>query len=177
MKKISILFCLATSLGSAHAAILDFDFLNGQMDGLQEVPLVATSATGLRTSITYDDSSNLFSVSATFSGLSSAANDAHVHGPAAVGVDGGVFFGLGFTAATSGTISGSQTLTETQEADLFNQLFYVNLHSGNHPGGEIRGQLVPVPEPREYVLLAGIGALAFAVWRRLQRRNRNPIPA
>jgi uncharacterized protein (UPF0276 family) len=50
-------------------------------------------------------------------------------------------------------------------ADLQNSLYYVNIHSGNFPGGEIRGQLLLVPEPSP-VALVGLGLALLAVGRR-----------
>ena len=44
---------------------------------------------------------------------------------------------------------------------------YLNIHTTDSPGGEIRGFLHVVPEPQTYaVLLAGLGLLGFAAARR-----------
>lgn len=55
-------------------------------------------------------------------------------------------------------------LTAAQETQLFDGKFYINLHTSTNGGGEIRGFLVPVPEPESYAtLLAGltlVGAIA-----------------
>jgi len=63
--------------------------------------------------------------------------DAHIHGPAGVGTNAGIVFGL----TLSNPIVGTNTLTATQENQLLGGLFYVNIHSTVHPGGAIRGQL------------------------------------
>jgi hypothetical protein len=56
-------------------------------------------------------------------------------------------------------------------ADLLDDLYYVNIHSTFRPGGEIRGQIVQVPEPGSVVLLAcgGLG-LIVAASRRVRGR-------
>ena len=112
----------------------------------------------------------------SFSGISSAATAAHIHGPGAAGVAAGVIYGLGGTViplgGTSGSINGSVTLAAIgtytvaqQIADLNNRLWYVNIHDAPFPGGEIRGQILPVPEPATWAL-GGLGLLGLLVWKR-----------
>src|SRR5262245_15720689 len=50
-------------------------------------------------------------------------------------------------------------------AGLLNGQTYLNIHTSMFPGGEIRGQLSPVPEPSSMVLL-GSGLVGFIVMRR-----------
>ncbi len=83
---------------------------------------------------------------------------AHIH-IGAPGVNGPVivtlYNGVGtFDPATP--ISGTVTLTPTQVADLLAGNYYVNVHSQDFPGGEIRGQLGTFTPPKDYnALLLG----------------------
>ena len=79
-------------------------------------------------------------VTGAFSGLSSNVSNAHLH-QAAVGTNGGVVMPLTFEGTTQGVVSGSQVLTPTQVEAYLNGLLYINIHSVNFPGGEIRAQL------------------------------------
>ncbi len=115
--------------------------------------------------------------SGSFSGLTTAATGAHIHGPGAVGVSAAVIYNLGNAGiplgATSGAISGSVTLAAIgaytvaqQISDLNNSLWYFNIHNSTFGGGEIRGQIVPVPEPGTLALV-GLGGLGlFGALRR-----------
>ncbi len=116
------------------------------LTGDQERPTPAnTTATG--TGILSLEGNTLhFNVS--YSGLSSAAISAHIHGPAKVSGFAGVLINLGsFNGGrwgTNGVLFGSLTLTVAQKAMLLNGELYINIHSGNFGGGEIRGQIAPV---------------------------------
>jgi len=113
------------------------------------------SGTGSAT-ITYDDVTNLLSWSLSYSGLSGTANAAHFHGPAAPGVNAGVQVGIG----TANPAIGSATLSATQEGYLLSELLYINVHTTTFSGGEIRGQVLLVPEPAT-LAMAGVGVLAL----------------
>jgi hypothetical protein len=44
---------------------------------------------------------------------------------------------------------------------------YINFHTVQNPGGEIRGQIAVVPEPSTYALMAtGLAGVALSAWRR-----------
>jgi len=115
--------------------------LKTTLSGANEVPAVTTSATGAAT-VVLNESAKTVTVTGTFTGLSGNATAAHVHGPAAKGVNAGIVFNLTPTSAASGTLSGtSPVLTDQQISDFKNKLWYVNVHTAANPNGEIRGQL------------------------------------
>jgi hypothetical protein len=153
---------LTFSAAPADAAIIN---LYANLDGLQETPPIATPATG-NASITYDDVSNLLSWTITYSGLLGTANNAHFHGPATFGVSALPRVNIPFNSGvTSDVLVGSATISEAFEAELLNELWYINIHSTVHPGGEIRGQVIP--EPGTLALL-GLAMGALALRRRVR---------
>ena len=70
------------------------------------------------------------------------------------------------TAVTGGVFTGQPiTLTAPQEADLLNTKYYINIHTVNNGGGEMRGFLTAVPEPNSIGLL-GLGTCVLGLIRR-----------
>ena len=64
--------------------------------------------------------------------------------------------------ASSGGFTGTVTLTGAQAANLFQGRLYVNIHTSLNGAGEIRGNLVAVPEPtRAILLMFATGLLAL----------------
>lgn len=165
------LVLLAALTQSASAAVTQFDFLNG-FSGANEVPPTASSGTGVINTLSYDDSVGSFgtlTLNISYSGLAGASTASHIHGLAGVGTNAGVLFALSHSAANSGIISGSWAVNSSANlTGLFGGQTYVNLHSTVFPGGELRGQLVAVPEPSAYALI-GLGAAGLAALR--VRRN------
>lgn len=115
---------------------------------------VDSDGTGTVT-LTLDPQTLTLTAEGTFEGLSSAplpigegpeATPVHIH-EAPAGENGPIAFPLTLESGdepTSGTISGEATLTEEQVATLLSEGFYVNLHTETYPGGELRGQIVPL---------------------------------
>jgi hypothetical protein len=64
---------------------------------------------------------------------------AHFHGPAEPGKNAGVAVPIPGTASP---MNGSATLTDAQAADLMAGKWYVNVHTAENKGGEIRGQVL-----------------------------------
>lgn len=107
----------------------------------------------------------------------------HIHA-APVGVNGGVVFGLLglmsdlngdlMTDPVTGLVSSAWDLGEGNGTDLnlqlgnlFSEGLYFNVHTMASPGGQIRGQIVGVPEPTGLAMLAGATVIVgFAVRRR-----------
>ncbi|MBI3850251.1 MAG: CHRD domain-containing protein [Verrucomicrobia bacterium] len=111
------------------------------MDGASEVPAVVTPATAIGT-LALEGSNLTYNVN--FSGLSAPATAAHIHGLASPTNTAGVLIPLTVPAATEGTIAGTKLLTTDQIAAIVNGMTYLNIHNTNNPGGEIRGQIVPL---------------------------------
>jgi len=124
--------------GSAGAEVLHF---TARLDGASETPPNDSAGKG-SASVSLDTASKTLSWTVAYSGLSGPATMAHFHGPAPVGKAAGVAVPLRGDLASP--IAGAATLTDPQIADLEAGLWYVNIHSAAHPGGEIRGQVTPV---------------------------------
>jgi hypothetical protein len=112
------------------------------LTGQQEVPANPATATGTLVG-TYNDVTNVLSFTIMFNGMSAVTTAAHFHGPAGPGANAPVQIGFsGFpTGVTAGTYTNSYTLTPEQETELLCGLWYVNIHTVQFPGGEIRSQL------------------------------------
>ena len=120
--------------GAAHAE----DF-TAKLSGASEVPPTKSSGTGTA-NISLDKASKTISYTITYSGLSGPAAAAHFHGPAAAGANAGVEVPI---AIGPSPIKGSAKLTDAQMADLEGGKMYVNIHTAENKGGEIRGQVMP----------------------------------
>jgi ABC-type amino acid transport substrate-binding protein len=145
MRQIVLLVSLAlVALGlAACGATSATEKFTATLNGANERPnpVTTTTATG---SATLELKDKTMTLKGTYTGLSGAAMMAHIHGPAAESGTAAVLFPLTFTegaTAGSGTLSGTATLTDAQITELKAGQWYVNLHTGNNPGGEVRGQL------------------------------------
>ncbi len=143
--------------------------LNATIDGPQANAGAGTGAIGTGSAaVTLDTNTNVLSWNVSWSGLTGAAIFAHFHGPALPNQNAGAQVDIG---AISGLVSpsiGNSLIAAGQANDLLAGLYYINIHTGAFPGGEIRGQVSRVPEPSTAILLvSGIfGLLAFARRRR-----------
>ena len=87
-------------------------------------------------------------VTGTFDGLKSPATVAQIHKSPIAGVRGPVMADLAVSGGTSGSISGTLTLTPQQASDLEKKRLYVQLHSEKAPDGNLWGWLLPAENKR-----------------------------
>lgn len=122
--------------------------LSARMTGGQEVPAIATAASGT-CSATVDDATGNVTFTGSFSGLGAAANKAALDGPATATQVGPALLSAGaLSFATTGTFSGSGTLTPAEVTALLRGEGYCEVRDVAFPSGEVRGQLLattPVP--------------------------------
>jgi CHRD domain-containing protein len=109
---------------------------------LQVTPSNDSPGTGAMR-VTFDRRANIVSVAGAFSGLTSPATAAHVHGPAAMGATGDILITLTVPAATSGGVAGSQMLSPEIIAQMIAEQSYLDIHTDAHPDGEVRAQITP----------------------------------
>ena len=109
----------------------------GMLTGDQEVPAVTTTATGI-ISVHYTANTNVLEINAQWDGLSAAITGVHLHN-AAAGMSGGVVQNL------SSFVIGNSIKIKIQAGSYIEDLragnIYLNVHTSNNPGGEIRAQL------------------------------------
>jgi hypothetical protein len=135
---IAAAIALAGFAASAQQAVV----YKAHLTAKDEVPPNASTGTGDGT-FTLNPATKDLTWVVTFTGLSGPATAAHIHGPAAAGVNAGVVVPFDPPKAASGEIKGSKALTDDQIADLKAGKYYANIHTDANKGGEIRGQLVP----------------------------------
>ena len=193
MKKLLLSVITACGMMSAQAALIEY---SATLNGPSEFPVNSSPGIGFGL-VNYDDVAHTLQVQVTFSGLQGTTSAAHIHAPttapffqnAGVATTGGAGFAGFPLGVTSGTYSNTLDLTQASSwngsfvtanggtpagaesalaSAMAGGLAYFNIHSSSFGGGEIRGFLVPVPEPSALALF-GVGAGVIA-WR-LRRKH------
>ncbi len=163
------------------AAIVDFNLSPPGTDKavgispLNEVP-AATNSTGsggeIPPGIFLDTTSRQlgfaigYGSSEGFTDLTGVPTAMHFHAPAGPGTNAPVVISLvpfnvpASNPATGGRILGAVTLTTNQFSQILNGLFYVNIHTPQYTGGEVRGQVIPVATNLAPVLTCPAPAVA-----------------
>jgi hypothetical protein len=152
----------------------------GQLSAANEVPPVASQGTGFAT-VVLDATAQTLQINVTFSGLTSNDVAAHIHCCTPLGSNTGVATTVpAFPGFPLGVTSGSyqSVVFDLTQPTIYNPAFvmlhgnslpqaeaaliagiesgqtYLNIHTMNFQGGEIRSQLFPAPAPASLVLLA-----------------------
>ena len=138
--KLGLALCMALLAASAGAQDAE---RYGERLSRMPVDLRTTSAISGAGSVTAELTGKALTVTVRFNGLSSGVTAAHVHN-APVARRGGVAFGIdvGGTTGTAGEIVDTVTLTDDQLTELRGERYYVQIHTENNPGGELRGWLL-----------------------------------
>jgi hypothetical protein len=164
------------------AAIISFDLIGRAGPGLlpgNEIGTITSTATGGENGlgIFFDDVSNVLTINVGWGtndgflgALTGNATAMHLHGPAGINSNAGILVGLdslaGYSnAANGGGFNGTVTLSAANETHLLAGNLYINIHTAANGGGELRANLIAVPEPTSLLLVAG-ASLALARRRR-----------
>jgi hypothetical protein len=163
------------------------------MDGPSESPVNASPGVGYGT-VDVDVTTHLWHLHANFSGLTGTTTASHIHAPTvlpftstagvATTTPSFALFPLGVTAGSYDNtldmtqassynpsyVSANGGTTASAELALASAIStgraYWNIHSTTFGGGEIRGFLIPIPEPGSALVL---GAAALLALKRRQR--------
>ncbi|AOJ25827.1 MULTISPECIES: CHRD domain-containing protein [Burkholderia] len=126
---------------AAGSAAAETVRLSASLQPSSEVPPTATKGSG-KVDATYDTATHTLQWTVTYEHLTGPATAAHFHGPAPVGQNAGVQVPIPKDELAS-PIKGSKELTDAQVTDLMGGKWYFNVHTKEHPAGEIRGQVMP----------------------------------
>jgi hypothetical protein len=171
---------LATSLVVMSAPALGATVLaTAELDGLQEVPANDSTATGAA-AFTFDEATGDYTFTLSVVGIDAfeinadVAGGIHIH-EAAPGFNGPIVINTAedrvdlivsdfgeFVFVAEGTVSAPASIFEALAAGNL----YVNVHTEEFPGGEIRGQLAIVPVPGALLLFGSAFTGLITVSRR-----------
>jgi hypothetical protein len=182
LKLFPILVLVLAFTMPAHSAVITW---YGELTGSQEIPPANTPAAGWG-NVQYDTVENNLSVYVEWAGLTGPGVQAHIHccvasPPGNVGIALDLWLPADPARPATGSYANSwdldvvnpfrasflsgMTVDEKRDAlfaamDANEGRAYFNIHTGQFPGGEIRGNLAPVPEPAtSLIVVTGLGAV------------------
>ncbi len=138
------------SVNANFVALITYNIV---LEGAQETPTNTSTGTGSGTAVV-NTVANTITLNLNFAGLSSAVTDAHLHGPAVRGVAAAARITIG----TASPITNVASYNELDEADILAGKWYVNIHTTNFGGGEIRGQIDNLGAANKTLTVARTGA-------------------
>jgi hypothetical protein len=181
----SMLALVAALMAIGASANADVFTYTAILNGPSESPPNASPGTGFA-QVDYDNVAHTMRIQANFTGLLGTTTMAHIHAPTAIpftstasvatqtpsftgfplGVTSGAMdttfdmtqastWNAPYITANGGTPAGAEAAFATHLAE---GRAYFNIHTGQFPGGEIRGFLVLIPEPST-LALAGLGLI------------------
>src|SRR6266852_2610824 len=180
MKRLLLILVLpACALQAQAQGTIQFQ---ATLTGSAEVPPNSDPTTAIGT---FSLDGNILSFRVDVPAVTFISVSGYIQGPALPGANGPVIFDLGGPVFHSGNSLGSPPfysfgspaappfgagpfqLTDAQIGQLEGCLWYENITSAANPGGQVRGQILPVPEPSALaLLLSGAGVALFATRRK-----------
>jgi len=177
----------------AHGTIIEF---KANLSGPAESPTNASPGTGFA-DVWFDDVAQTLSVNVTFSGLLGTTTASHIHAATAlpdtgtagvatetpffnsfpIGVTSGTYthlfdltvassFNAAYVTANGGTLASASLALENA---MLAEKAYLNIHTTQFPGGEIRGFLSRVPDSGTTALLLLMALGGLAGFSRMQK--------
>jgi hypothetical protein len=134
----SYLALAALAVFAASPAFAEMTHYKANLTGAAETPPNDSKGTG-KVDATYDSGAKMLNWTIDYSGLTGPAVAAHFHGPAPAGKAAGIEVPL--TGSLDSPIKGSAALTDAQAKELMDGMMYFNIHTAEHKGGELRGQM------------------------------------
>jgi|GEM_PF-6328123 len=148
-RTIIVALCVsAVSAVSAARGDSEFEF---ELDG----SLLGSPGIGSGT-VLLNETTRRIQLSGTYEALIGIATKSHIHDAR------GGLLDLTISGGHTGTLDIEAILTIPQLNSLVAGTSFVNIHTDRFPIGEIRGTILPVPEPSSLLLIASIGAFALS---------------
>lgn len=130
-------YCLVISIFFLITTVQAQDIYRARLSPMPTTPQTVSTILG-EGEVILTLNGNSLTIDGTFTGMSSVATGAHIHnGPPAQ--PGPVIHTLEITENSSGSLTGTLTLSEEEIESLRNNEFYIQVHTESNPPGELRG--------------------------------------